>query len=262
MDLDKALQVCLEAVHDAGRLTLGYFGRALEPRVKDDLTPVTEADVRAEELIRSRLEAAFPDHGVVGEEHGATNEGAEARWYVDPIDGTKSFVRGVPLYGVLLALEVAGEVVVGAAAFPALGETVYAAKGRGAYLNGRRVRVRETASLADAVVTCTDAGAFDRAGMGEAWRRLMARAYHRPGWGDAYGHACVATGRAEVMLDPVLAPHDAGPFGVILREAGGYFGDLRGNEGIHGGSGLSCTRTLLHQVLAVLNGEEPGPAVS
>src|SRR5690606_10774732 len=147
---------------------------------------------------------------VVGEEHGATNEGAEARWYVDPIDGTKSFVRGVPLYGVLLALEVAGEVVVGAAAFPALGETVYAAKGRGAYLNGRRVRVRETASLADAVVTCTDAGAFDRAGMGEAWRRLMARAYHRPGWGDAYGHACVATGRAEVMLDPVLAPHDAG----------------------------------------------------
>ncbi|HEX7039146.1 MAG TPA: inositol monophosphatase family protein [Trueperaceae bacterium] len=262
MDLSRALGVCLEAVHDAGRLTLGYFGRALEARLKDDRSPVTEADVRAEELIRARLEAAFPDHGIVGEEHGVTNEGAAARWYVDPIDGTKAFVRGVPLYGVLLALEVEGEVVVGAAGFPALGETVYAVKGGGAYLDGRPVRVRETASLAEALVSFTDAYAFERAGLGDAWRRLMAAAYHRPGWGDAYGHACVATGRAEVMIDPVLAPHDAGPFGVILREAGGYFGDLRGNEGIHGGAGLSCTLGLLPQVLALLDVGGGSPAVS
>ncbi len=262
MDLSRALAVCLEAVHDAGLLTLGYFGRAVEARFKGDHTPVTEADVRAEELIRSRLEAAFPDHGVVGEEHGVTNDGAAWRWYVDPIDGTKSFVRGVPLYGVLLALEAEGDVVVGAAEFPALGETLYAVAGGGAYLNGRPVRVRETASLADALVSFTDAYAFERAGLGAAWRRLMAAAYHRPGWGDAYGHACVATGRAEVMIDPVLAPHDAGPFGVILREAGGYFGDLLGNEGIHGGSGLSCTRALLPRVLELLNGAGDAPEVS
>lgn len=262
MDHAKALQVCLEAVHDAGRLTLGYFGRPLEPRLKEDGTPVTEADVRAEELIRARLEAAFPDHGIVGEEHGVSNEGAEARWYIDPVDGTKSFMRGVPLYGVLLALEVSGDVVVGAAGFPALGEVVYAAKGMGAYLNGRPVRVRETADLSQAMVAFTDAWAFEKAGMGDAWRRLMARAFHRPGWGDAYGHACVAVGRAEAMIDPVLAPHDAGPFGVILPEAGGYFGDLRGNEGIHRGAGLSCTRTLLPQVLAVLDGAAADAALS
>src|SRR5690554_5316130 len=128
MQLSQVLDVCLEAVHDAGRLTLGYFGRGVEARYKEDRTPVTEADVRAEELIRGRLESAFPDHGIVGEERGSSNEGAPARWYIDPIDGTKSFMRGVPLYGVLLALEVEGRVVVGAAAFPALGETLYAAE--------------------------------------------------------------------------------------------------------------------------------------
>ena len=262
MDLGHALDVCLGAVHDAGRLTLGYFARGVGARLKDDMTPVTEADEAAEELIRARLRAAFPDHGVVGEEHGVTNAGAEARWYIDPIDGTKSFVRGVPLYAVLLALEVAGEVVVGAAAFPALGETLYAAKGRGAYLNGRRVRARDTARLEEAFVAFTDAHSFEAAGRGGAWRRLTARAYHRPGWGDAYGHACVAAGRAEVMIDPVLAPHDAGPFGVILPEAGGWFGDVRGRPGIHGGSGVSCTRALLPQVMAALNAPDDDAAVS
>ncbi len=262
MELSKVLDVCLEAVHDAGRLTLGYFGRGLEASYKEDHTPVTEADVRAEELIRGRLESAFPEHGVVGEEHGASNEAAVARWYIDPIDGTKSFMRGVPLYGVLLALEVEGRVVVGAAAFPALGETLYAAEGHGAFLNGRRVRVRDAATLQDAFVSFTDARAFELAGMDSAWRRLMASSYHRPGWGDAYGHACVATGRADVMIDPQLSAHDAGPFGVILREAGGYFGDLSGNEGIHGGAGLSCSRSLLPQVLEVLNGAPSRPDVS
>lgn len=254
MDLSDALAVCLEAVHDAGRLTLGYFERAPEPRTKGDGTPVTEADVRAEELIRARLERAFPEHGIEGEEHGVSNESAGARWYIDPIDGTKSFMRGVPLYANLLALEVDGEVVVGAANFPALGEVVYAARGGGAFLNGRPVRVRETNDLSRAMVAFTDAASFEKAGLVEGWRRLMSATYHRPGWSDAYGHACVATGRVEVMVDPFLAPHDAGPFGVILEEAGGWFGDVRGRPGIHGGSGLSCNRQLLPEVLRLLGG--------
>ncbi|HZW98679.1 MAG TPA: inositol monophosphatase family protein [Trueperaceae bacterium] len=252
MDLTKALAVCLEAVHDAGRLTLGYFARAPEPRFKEDGSPVTEADLRAEELIRSRLEQAFPDHGIQGEEHGLTNEGAGARWYVDPIDGTKSFMRGVPLYANLLALEVDGEVVVGAANFPALGEVVYAVRGGGAFLNGRPARVRDTEDLSQAMVAFTDAASFAKAGMAEGWQRLMAATFHRPGWSDAYGHACVATGRVEVMIDPLLAPHDAGPFGVILEEAGGWFGDLSGRPGIHGGSGMSSNLPLRDEVLDLM----------
>ena len=252
MDLTKALAVCLEAVHDAGRLTLGYFARAPEPRFKEDGSPVTEADLRAEELIRSRLERTFPDHGIQGEEHGLSNEAAGARWYIDPIDGTKSFMRGVPLYANLLALEVDGEVVVGAANFPALGEVVYAVRGGGAFLNGRPARVRDTEDLSQAMVAFTDAASFAKYGRAAAWQRVMDATYHRPGWSDAYGHALVASGRVEAMLDPILNAHDAAPFGVILPEAGGYFGDFSGHEGIHGHEGLSTSRALLPKLLEVL----------
>lgn len=251
--LDNALDVCLTAVHDAGRLTLGYFGSRVDSSKKADDSPVTVADVKAEELIRSRLEAAFPDHGIVGEEHGVSRPEAAARWYIDPIDGTKSFMRGVPLYAVLLALEVEAEVVVGAAYFPALDELLYARQGGGAFLNGRRVQVSPVADLADAFVSFTDAASFAAHGREDAWRRVQRATYHRPGWSDAYGHALVAGGRVEVMLDPVLNAHDAGPFGVILPEAGGYFGDFAGNAGIHAGEGLSTSRTLLPALVELLS---------
>lgn len=252
MDLDKTLQVCLAAVHDAGRLTLAHFGAGIAAEYKADDTPVTVADRAAEELIRGRLEQAFPDHGVVGEEYGATREGAAAQWYIDPIDGTKSFMRGVPLYAVLLGLEVEGRVVVGAAYFPALDEMVHARLGGGCFLNGRQCSVRDTTSLARAFMSYTDASSFARHGREAAFQRMLAATYHRPGWSDAYGHALVATGRIEAMLDPVLSPHDAAPFGVILPEAGGYFGDFAGNAGIHGGEGLSTTAALKDEVLALL----------
>ena len=254
VDLTRAMQVCLEAVHDAGRLTLGYFGTGVDVHLKNDDSPVTVADMKAEELIRSRLEAAFPDHGIVGEEHGTTREDASHQWYVDPIDGTKSFIRGVPLYAVLLGLAVEGEVVVGAAYFPALDEMVYAARGEGTRLNGRPCRVRDTIDLARAMVGFTDAASFDKHGRGAAWQRVMAATYHRPGWSDAYGHALVATGRLEVMIDPILNAHDAAPFGIILPEAGGYFGDLAGNPGIHAPEGMSTTAALLPAMLRLING--------
>lgn len=246
------MQVCLEAVHDAGRLTLGYFGTGVGVDYKGDDSPVTIADVKAEELIRSRLEAAFPEHGIVGEEHGVSREDATHRWYIDPIDGTKSFIRGVPLYAVLLGLEVEGEVVLGAAYFPALDEMVHAAKGHGTHLNGRRCMVRDTTDLARAMVGFTDAASFERHGRGAAWRRVMDATYHRPGWSDAYGHALVATGRLEAMLDPILNAHDAAPFGIILPEAGGFFGDFAGNPGIHAAEGMSVTAALLPDMLRLL----------
>lgn len=253
MNLDRALQVCLSAVREAGRLTLQHFGAGIEAEYKEDDSPVTVADRAAEELIRRRLEAAFPDHGIVGEEHGTTREDAPARWYIDPIDGTKSFMRGVPLYAVLLGLEVEDEVKVGAAYFPALDELVYAQAGGGCFVNGRRCRVRDTVDLSRAFMSFTDAASFARHGYAAAFERLQNATYHRPGWSDAYGHALVATGRIELMLDPVLSAHDASPFGVILPEAGGYFGDFKGNPGIHHQQGLSTTAALLPQVVELLS---------
>jgi histidinol-phosphatase len=251
------LDVALATAFEAGRLTLGYFRAGVRPEFKADRTPVTEADRAAEALIRDRLEAAFPADGIVGEELGEARSASGRRWLVDPIDGTKSFVRGVPLYAVLVALEEEGRITVGAAYFPALDEMIYAARGRGAFLNGRRLQVATTPALDRAFVSCTDPGSFAEYGREAAWRRLQAASYSRVGWGDAYGHALVASGRVEVMLDPAMHPWDCGPFAVILPEAGGYFGDWEGTETIYGGEAISTTRTLLPEVLARIRGAGP-----
>ena len=250
------LEFAVETAHLAGRTTLGRFQAGLEAEFKPDDTPVTEADRKAEELIRARIEATYPGHGILGEEFGEIGAGASHRWLIDPIDGTKAFARGVPLYGVLIALEVEGRVEVGVAHFPALGDSVYAASGSGCFWNGRRCRVATTRTLSRAFVSCTDPGSFRRHGRQQAWTRLQRAAYHRAGWSDAYGHALVATGRLELMLDPVLNAWDAGPFPVILREAGGFFGDWKGVETIYGREGLSTTATLLPEVLQLI-GDRP-----
>ncbi len=247
------LEFAVQTAHEAGRLTLGYFRTDLQPEMKADDTPVTMADRKAEELIRARIEKRYPGHRIVGEEYGATG-GDEAApcWWIDPIDGTKAFVRGVPLYGVLIGLEVENRIVAGAAYFPALDEMLYAAEGAGSFLNGRRCRVSTTQRLARSIVSFTNAASFKAAGREAAWQRFLATAYHSVGWSDAYGHALVAAGRLELMLDPVMNPYDCGPFPVILREAGGYFGDWSGNETIYGNEAISTTRELLPEVLRLI----------
>jgi myo-inositol-1(or 4)-monophosphatase len=251
--LQEFLEFAVETVFQAGRLTLGYFQTGLRPEFKKDDSPVTVADREAEGLIRRRIERRFPEHGIVGEEYGNREpaDGAH-RWIVDPIDGTKAFVRGVPLYGVLLGLEIEGLCEVGAVYFPALDEMVCAATGLGCRWNGRRVRVADTPSLEQAVVAFTDAGSFARHGRADAFARITRRAYQSAGWSDAYGHMLVATGRVEVMVDPVLHPYDCAPFPPILREAGGWFGDWSGNETIYGNEGLSTTPALRKEVVALL----------
>lgn len=245
-----------ETAYLAGRLTLGYFNAGVRPDFKADDSPVTVADRLAEELIRGRIERAYPGHAIVGEEFGAAGrEDASHRWFVDPIDGTKAFIRGVPLYGVLIGLAIEGRVEVGAAYYPGTDELLCAASGEGCWWNGRRARVSQVAELGRAYISCSDPGGFAAYGRAAEWERLMRRTYHRIGWSDAYGYLLVATGRIEIMLDPVMNTWDCGPFPAILREAGGYFGDWQGRETIDAGEGLATTRALLPQVLAVLRGE-------
>lgn len=254
--LHELMSFAAETAYLAGRLTLGYFNARVRPDFKADDTPVTMADRLAEELIRSRIERAYPSHAIVGEEFGATEHaGASQRWFVDPIDGTKAFIRGVPLYGVLMGLEIDGQVQVGAAYYPGTDELLTAATGEGCWWNGRRARVSNIADLSRAYVSCTDPGSFTAYSRAAEWDRLARRTYHRAGWSDAYGYLLVATGRIEIMLDPIMNAWDCGPFPVILREAGGYFGDWQGRETIHAGEGLATTRALLPQVLAAIRGE-------
>jgi histidinol-phosphatase len=256
VNLRPYLEFAVQSAHEAGRLTLGYFGtEAARPEFKADDTPVTVADREAERLIRRRLEARYPSHAVLGEEFGATgNPDSGYLWILDPIDGTKSFVRGVPLYGVLLGLQIEGVCEVGAAYFPALDEMVCAATGEGCFLNGRRAHV-STRSLAQGIACFTEVDSFEEHGRAAAWKRVVSAAGSVRGWSDAYGHALVATGRAELMLDPIVNPWDCGPFPPILREAGGYFGDWSGNETIHADEAMSTTGKLLPEVLRLVEGD-------
>ena len=256
MDLREHLDFAAQTAYEAGRLTLGYFRTGeMRTELKPDDTPVTVADREAERLIRTRIGTKYPRHAVVGEEYGA-DEGTDAshRWIVDPIDGTKAFVRGVPLYGVLIGLEIEGVCEVGAAYFPALDEMVHAATGEGCYQNGRRTRVSNAERLEHGILSFTDAASFEEHGREEAFRRLRLTAGGSRGWSDAYGHALVATGRIELMLDPVMNPWDCAPFPPILREAGGYFGDWSGNENIYANEALSTTELLLPEVLRLIEG--------
>ena len=253
MNLSPYLEFATETAYLAGRLTLGYFQAGTHPDFKPDDSPVTVADRLAEELIRQRIEAAYPAHAIYGEEFGVKAPlGADMRWFIDPIDGTKAFMRGVPLYGVLIGLEVEGIPAVGAAYFPALDEMLYGATGLGAWWNGRRAHVSTQTDLSRAYVSTTDLGGFHKAGKTAAWERLAAACYYRAGWSDAYGYLLAATGRIEVMIDPLMAPWDCGPFPPILAEAGGYFGDWQGNVSLFSGEGLATSQALLPQVLALL----------
>ncbi len=246
------LDFAVETAHLAGQLTLGYFQTDLDINFKSDDSPVTLADKKAEELIRSRIEKKYSSHAIMGEEYGesgGSTTSSSFRWVIDPIDGTKSFMRGVPLYGVLIGLEIDGVVEVGVSYFPALQEMVYAATGEGCYWNGRKARVSETATLDRAIVSFTDFANFANFNRQKEWDAISKASYYRVGWSDAYGHMLVATGRCDIMLDPIMNPWDCGPFPVILKEAGGYFGDWQGKETIYGEEALSSNQNLLGPTL-------------
>lgn len=254
-DLEEYRDFAVRTVFEAGRLSLGYFQTGIRPEFKDDDTPVTVADREGEGSIRARIEARYPDHAIVGEEFAEKEpQGSSCRWYVDPIDGTKAFVRGVPLYAVLLALEIDGEVEVGAAYFPALDELISAATGLGCYWNGRRAKVSDANTLSEAVVCFTEAQSFDEYGRSREWERIRNAAYSSRGWSDAYGHLLVATGRAEAMVEPAINPWDCAPFLPIIREAGGYFGDWSGDETIHAPEAISANPAIARELLDLVKG--------
>ncbi len=237
----------------AGDITLKYFGGVVDHDAKGDGSPVTVADREAEALLRSRIERRYPDHSILGEEYGESNQGARVRWILDPIDATRSFMRGVPLYGVLIGIEIEGRSAVGVAHFPPLRETVAAGRGLGCTWNGSPCRVSSVSRIEDAVICTTDVERILSRPEGAGWRTLQQRAAFSRTWGDCYGHALVATGRIEAQVDPVMAPWDAGPFLTIVTEAGGRFTTLTGEETVHGGSGVSSNGPLHEAVLTALD---------
>lgn len=252
--LAEYLDFAVEIAWKAGRLTLAHFQTGVKTEYKEDESEVTVADREAETLLRREIGAKYPTHDVVGEEFGGEESGASHRWILDPIDGTQAFARGVPLYATLVGLEVEGDVKAGAAYFPALDEMVYAAEGMGCFHNGRRTRVSEISSLEKSIACFTQTANFERGNRSEEWEKVQKSVLACRGWSDAYGHALVATGRAELMLDPLMNPWDSAPFLPILREAGGFFGDWSGNETIYAGEAMSTNAEILPEFLRLIEG--------
>ncbi len=254
-ELGELLQNALDWAQEAGAVTLQHFGAVLDSDTKGDGTPVTVTDRAAETLLRERIGREYPHHGILGEEFGEANPGAAVRWIVDPIDGTRSFVRGIPIYGVLIGVEVEGAPSVGVAHFPALRDTVGAALGHGCLWNGRPTRVSRVQRLSDAAALTTDPIELLEGPVARGWETLVRECSLARTWGDCYGHSLVATGRAEIMIDPILHPWDAAPFVPILEEAGGRFTDLEGKARVDGGSGISTNGLLHDRILELLNGQ-------
>ena len=257
-ELKELLDFGVSAAREAGEVTLRYFKRKFETRLKGKDNFVTQADIEAEELLRRRIAERYPGDAIVGEEGGESAGSTGRRWILDPIDGTYSFVHGVPFYGVLLGVEVEGEPAVGVINLPALGEMVYAARGLGCFWNGEPARVSGTEKLEDALLLSTDFGSCARHGFGAAADELQRRAAQRRTWGDCYGYALVATGRADVMLDPALNIWDCAALLPVLEEAGGTFTDWQGRRSINSGNGVATNGALFSEVMQII--EEKGRA--
>jgi histidinol phosphatase-like enzyme (inositol monophosphatase family) len=239
------LPFALDLVAEAGTFTQRFFRSPdLEVVTKADGSPVTLADEGAEQLIRTAIAAEFPDDAIMGEEFGASPAGSGRQWVIDPIDGTKSFTAGVPLYSNLLAIVDDGVPVLGIINLPALDEMIWATTGGGAYANGSPCAVSTKASLDGAYVMTSSVRYWPETFLD----RVLDFGMVLRTWGDAYGYAMVATGRAEAMIDPRANVWDIAPIGVILTEAGGSFTDLTGNPRIDAGNGIG-TNGAIHAAM-------------
>lgn len=226
------LEIAIDLAIKAGRSTLAYYQTGIQLEKKHDLTPVTIADKTAERIIREGLCDHFPGESILGEEEGLTG-GGENRWVIDPIDGTKSFVCGVPLYATLLSFEREGVPEVAVCFMPALNDLLYAEKGEGAFWNGRPARVSQTDSLRGAALSCGGHQSMDKFGRMPGFLKAAAEGMVARTWSDAYGHALVATGRIDGMIDPVVNHWDISAMSLIVKEAGGMFTNIDGEDGLH-----------------------------
>lgn len=256
VSLDELRTAAVEFAKAGGEVTLDYFQKSFDLSFKEDLSPVTNADRESEKRIRELIRSHYPDHGIIGEEYGRENDDADIVWILDPIDGTKSFIHGVPFYTTLIGIMVKGNPSVGVIHAPATGEMTEASLGSGCRLNGIPVTVRECKNLADATFLTTDVTSFAEYGLETPLRKMIDTTRLHRTWGDAYGHMMVATGRADVMIDAVLHLWDAAALLPVITEAGGIYSDLSGNPVIETGNGISVVPSLHNEIIELFTTEE------
>lgn len=248
-----ALEVAVDAARAAGDVAMRYYRGGFDVMTKDDRTPVTQADREAEQRIVAIIKRAFPAHGFLGEEFGAQGS-RDVRWIIDPIDGTKNFVRHIPVWATLIALEERGSLMVGVIYNPVTGDLITARRGGGAFLNGRRLAVSRETNLSRAMLVHADIKLFRGTPRWDGFLRLVDATGRQRGFGDYMGYALVAEGKAEIYTEVDLKPWDLAPCRLAIEEAGGRFTDLEGEATIYGGTALATNGALHDHVLALLKG--------
>jgi histidinol-phosphatase len=243
----------IRAARAAGEVAMRYYRGGFQVTIKPDQTPVTQADREAEQAIKRVLGRAFPNHGFLGEELG--EEGPrDRRWIIDPIDGTRNFIRGIPIWAVLIGLEDAGEVIAGVVFNPASGELLWARRGDGAWSGDDRLRVSECDALKDAFLLHSDLHLLREAGYWDRFLRMLDACGRTRGFGDYYGYGLVAAGKAEIYLETDLKPWDVAPVKILVEEAGGRLTDFAGTPTIYNGSVLATNGRLHDPALRALAG--------
>lgn len=243
--MDRRLEVAIAAAKAAGAVALHYFRTGVTVERKQDFSPVTVADREAEQHAVAVLRAAFPDYGVLGEEFGE-QDGVGARWIIDPIDGTKSFIRGIPFFATLIALEEEGEITTGAVYAPAVDDLLYAQRGYGAFDQNGPLRVSSIDTISRSMLVFGGAGMLRSRGYWPAYERLVDHSARQRAYGDYFGYTFVARGQAEAMVDIDLKPWDLAAVKIIIEEAGGRFTDFDGRATAFGGSAIA-SNGLVHE---------------
>jgi len=244
--------LAIDAAHKAGGLARTYYETTFAVEHKSDNSPVTIADKQAEELIRAMVTRAFPNDGFLGEEFGDQPGSSGFRWIIDPIDGTKSFIRHVPIWATLIGLEYKGEHIAGIAYIPVFGMTYRALRGDGAFLNERKINVSGVSTLSDSLLCYSSIGWFTRAGRERSFLDLCGRTNRQRGYGDFYGFVLVAEGAAEVMVEHGVNPWDVAATKAIVEEAGGRFTDWEDNPTIHRPDVLATNGKVHAETLEIL----------
>jgi histidinol-phosphatase len=245
----------VNAARQAGQLALGYFDGNVTVEWKQNQSPVTVADRETEQLLRTLLLGAFPEDAFLGEESGEKPGTSGFRWIIDPIDGTRSFVRGIPLWATLVGLEYQGDQIVGVAEVPALGHTYRALRGDGCYRNDRRLHVSDVSTLSEAMLFYSSPTWFLRVGRERTYLDLAGRCQRARGFGDFYGFVLLAQGSGDIMLDHGVHVWDVAALRPIVEEAGGRFTDWDGTPTVHRTDILATNGHLHDDVLRVLRGE-------
>ena len=251
--LDGFLDFALRIVKKSENITLKYYSKTVKHKMKKNLTPVTMADIKCEKYLIQKITEKFPGHSLLTEETGIIENNSEFKWIIDPVDGTKNFMRKYPFWGTLLALEYRGEVVMGIIAMPVLNEMIYAVKNGGCYYNNKKVKVSKISKLNKSYCIFGGLDYIIKLPHQNNFLNLIKNCSYSRGFGDCHGHTFVIDGRAEVMIDPHVLPYDIAPTKICIEEAGGVLTDFNGDKSIYAGSAVISNGKVHDEVIKIIN---------